>query len=99
MLRMRSGVSKDRPIMERKTVFDGSVQEFACHALLIEPGKRAVIRYELERDWHVGGMIFPKGRLHRGPLLDRPAVQRLSLAGIRTDARVLLQRRARRRDQ
>ena len=46
MLRMRSGVSKDRPVIERKTRFDGSVQEFACRALLIEPGKRAVIRYE-----------------------------------------------------
>ena len=73
MLRMRSGVSKDRPVIERKTVFDGSVQEFACRALLIEPGKRAVIRYELDRDWHVGGMIFPKGGYTAGHFwTDRP---------------------------
>jgi len=59
--------------MERKTVFDGSVQEFACRALLIEPGKRAVIRYELDRDWHVGGMVFPKGGYTAGHFwIDRP---------------------------
>jgi predicted RNA-binding protein associated with RNAse of E/G family len=70
---MRSGVSKDRPVIERKTRFDGSTQEFACHALLIEPGKRAVIRYDLERDWHVGGMVFPKGGYTAGHFwIDRP---------------------------
>ena len=73
MLRMRSGVSKDRPVVERKTRFDGSLQEFGCHALLIEPGKRAVIRYDLERDWHVGGMVFPKGGYTAGHFwIDRP---------------------------
>jgi uncharacterized protein len=70
---MRSGVSKDLPIIERKTRFDGSVQEFACRALLVEPGKRAVIRYDLTRDWHVGGMVFPKGGYTAGHFwLDRP---------------------------
>ena len=73
MLRMRSGVSKDRPIMERKTRFDGSLQEFACRALVVEPGKRAIIRYDLDRDWHVGGMIFPKGGYTAGHFwTDRP---------------------------
>ncbi len=73
MLRMRSGVSKDRPIIERKTRFDGTVQEFACRGLVIEPGKRAVIRYELDRDWHVGGMVFPKGGYTAGHFwADRP---------------------------
>jgi uncharacterized protein len=73
MLRMRSGLSKDRPIIERKTRFDGSVQEFACQALLIEPAKRAVIRYELDRDWQVGGMVFPKGGYTAGHFwTDRP---------------------------
>ena len=70
---MRSGVSKDRPIIERKTRFDGSVQEFACRALLLEPAKRAVIRYDLDRDWHVGGMVFPKGGYTAGHFwIDRP---------------------------
>jgi hypothetical protein len=73
MLRMRSGVSKDRPVIERKTRFDGSVQEFACRALLIEPGKRAVIGYDLTRDWQVGGLVVPKGGYTAGHFwLDRP---------------------------
>jgi len=73
MLRMRSGVSKDRPVIERKTRFDGTVQEFACRALLIEPGKHAVIRYDLDRDWHVGGMVFPRGGYTAGHFwVDRP---------------------------
>ena len=73
MLRMRSGVSKDRPITEHKTRFDGSVQEFPCRALLLEPGARAVIRYDLDRDWHVGGMVFPKGGYTAGHFwMDRP---------------------------
>ena len=73
MLRMRSGVSKDRPIIERKTRFDGSVQEFACRTLLLEPGKHAVIRYDLTRDWHVGGMVFPNGGYTAGHFwMDRP---------------------------
>jgi len=66
-------VSKDRPVIERKTRFDGSVQEFACRALVIEPGTHAVIRYDLDRDWHVGGMVFPKGGYTAGHFwADRP---------------------------
>ncbi len=73
MLRMRSGLSKGRPVIERKTRFDGSVQEFACQALLMEPARRAVIRYDLDRDWHVGGMVFPKGGYTAGHFwIDRP---------------------------
>lgn len=73
MLRMRSGVSKDRPVIERKTRFDGSVQEFPCRALLIEPGKHAVIRYDLDRDWHVGDLVLPKGGYTAGHFwVDRP---------------------------
>lgn len=61
MLRMRTGVSKLLPITERKTRFDGTVQEFACHALLIEAGKRAVIRYEVDHDWRVGDLVIGAG--------------------------------------
>jgi predicted RNA-binding protein associated with RNAse of E/G family len=66
-------VSKDRPVIERKTRFDGSTQEFACHALVIEPGKRAVIRYDFERDWTVSGIRLPKGGYTAGHFwIDRP---------------------------
>ncbi len=54
MLRNRSGVSKTAVIVERKRRLDGSVDEFACDALAIEPGKRAVLRYLIERDHPVG---------------------------------------------
>ena len=66
-------MSKERPITERKTRFDGTVEEFACDALEVEPGKRAVIRYALDRDWHVGGMVIPKGGYTAGHFwMDRP---------------------------
>jgi predicted RNA-binding protein associated with RNAse of E/G family len=73
MLRMRSGLSKDRPIVERKTRFDGSVQEFTCRIFALEPGKRAVIRYDFERDWSVNGIALPKGGFTAGHFwTDRP---------------------------
>jgi predicted RNA-binding protein associated with RNAse of E/G family len=82
---MRSGVSKDRPVIERKTRFDGSVQEFACRALLVEPGTRAVIRYDLTRDWQVGGMVIPMGGYTAGHFwVDRPYNVYHWLAGGRT---------------
>ena len=73
MLRMRSGVSKERPITERKTRFDGTVQEFACRVLDLEPGKRAVLRYDFGRDWTVHGIQLPRGGLTAGHFwVDRP---------------------------
>jgi predicted RNA-binding protein associated with RNAse of E/G family len=73
MLRMRSGLSKERPVVERKTRFDGSVQEFTCRALVLEPGRRAVIRYDLDRYRKVGWMLFPKGGYTVGHFwVDRP---------------------------
>jgi predicted RNA-binding protein associated with RNAse of E/G family len=66
-------VSKDRPVVERKTRFDGTVEEFACRGLLVEPGKRAVIRYDFERDWTVSGIRLPKGGYTAGHFWsDRP---------------------------
>jgi predicted RNA-binding protein associated with RNAse of E/G family len=51
-------------IVERKIRLDGTTEEFACERLLLEPGKRAVLRYELDRDWNVAGIIVvPKGSL------------------------------------
>jgi len=70
---MRSGVSKDRPITERKTRFDGSVQEFACQTLDLDPGKHAVLRYEFARDWTVNGIHLPRGGMTAGHFwVDRP---------------------------
>jgi predicted RNA-binding protein associated with RNAse of E/G family len=66
-------VSKDRPVIERKTRFDGSVQEFACAALEVEPGKRAVIRYDFTRDLTVNGIVLPAGGMTAGHFwVDRP---------------------------
>ena len=73
MLRMRSGVSKERPITERKTRFDGTVQEFACQILDLEPGSRAVLRYDFDRDWTVHGIQLPRGGMTAGYFwVDRP---------------------------
>ena len=58
---MRSGVSKDRPIIERKTRLDGTTAEFACQGLLLEPGRRAVLRYVVDREWTVGSVLVPAG--------------------------------------
>ena len=72
MLRMRSGVSKDRPITERKTRFDGSVQEFACQILDLGPG-HAVLRYDFVREWTVNGIVLPRGGMTAGHFwIDRP---------------------------
>lgn len=73
MLRMRSGVSKDLPITERKTRFDGTVQEFACHVLALDPGRRAVLRYDFDRAWQVHGIELPQGGMTAGHFwVDRP---------------------------
>ena len=55
---MRSGVSKDAAVIERKTKLDGSSVEFACAGLAIDPGRSAVLGYTLDRDWSVAGGII-----------------------------------------
>ena len=42
-------------ITERKTRLDRSVAEFACEPLLVEPGRRAILRYVSDREWAVPG--------------------------------------------
>ncbi len=42
-------------ITERKTRLDGSVAEFVCEPILVEPGRRAVLRYVTDREWAVSG--------------------------------------------
>ncbi|OLC51792.1 MAG: hypothetical protein AUH85_18420 [Chloroflexi bacterium 13_1_40CM_4_68_4] len=53
-------------ITERKTRLDGSVAEFVCDALLVEVGKRAVVRYVLDREAHVGDLILAPGTVTIG---------------------------------
>ena len=49
-------------VIERKIRLDGSVEEFVCEVLVLEAGRHAVLRYVLDRDWHVAGTILiPKG--------------------------------------
>lgn len=49
-------------VVERKIRLDGSTEDFLCDRLLVEPGQRAVLRYVLDRDWHVAEMlVVPKG--------------------------------------
>jgi predicted RNA-binding protein associated with RNAse of E/G family len=36
------------PITERKTRLDGTVVEYPCEALVVEPGRRAVVRYVID---------------------------------------------------
>lgn len=43
------------PITERKTRLDGSVSEFACEPLIVEPGQRAALRYVTDREWVIAG--------------------------------------------
>ena len=49
-------------VIERKIRLDGSSEEFVCDVLALEAGRHAVLRYVLDRDWHVAGTILiPKG--------------------------------------
>ena len=42
-------------ITERKTRLDGTVVEYACESLIVEPARRAVVRYVSERDRAIEG--------------------------------------------
>jgi len=53
-------------ITEHKTRLDGSVADFVCEALLVEPGKRAVVRYVSDREAHVGDLVLASGTVTIG---------------------------------
>lgn len=53
-------------ITERKTRLDGSVAEFVCEALVVEPGKRAVARYVSGLEAHVGDLVLAPGTVTIG---------------------------------
>jgi len=62
-------------ITERKTRLDGSVVEYACETLVIEAGRRAVVRYVSEHDRAIAGtdLVLRKGTVTVGHFwTDRP---------------------------
>jgi len=63
------------PITERKTRLDGSVTDYACERLRIEPGKRAVVRFVSDRDRAIEGteLVLRAGTVTIGHFwVDRP---------------------------
>jgi predicted RNA-binding protein associated with RNAse of E/G family len=63
------------PITERKTRLDGTVVEYACERLLLEPGRRAVVRFVSETDRPLEGtdLVLRKGTVTVGHFwTDRP---------------------------
>ena len=42
-------------MIERKTRLDGSVAEFACEPLQVDPGRHAILRYVTDREWAIAG--------------------------------------------
>jgi uncharacterized protein len=62
-------------ITERKTRLDGSVVEYACETLALEPGRRAIVRYVTDRDRPIDGtdLVLRKGTVTVGHFwTDRP---------------------------
>ncbi len=62
-------------IIERKVRLDGSVAEFACEPIVVEPGRRAVLRYVTDREWAISGtdVRVPPGTVTVGHYwVDRP---------------------------
>jgi predicted RNA-binding protein associated with RNAse of E/G family len=62
-------------ITERKTRLDGSVIEYACEVLVLEEGRRALVRYITEQDRAIEGtdLVLRKGTVTIGHFwTDRP---------------------------
>ncbi len=62
-------------ITERKTRLDGSVVEYACEPLVVEEGRRALVRYVSDRDRPIDGtdLVLRKGTVTVGHFwTDRP---------------------------
>jgi predicted RNA-binding protein associated with RNAse of E/G family len=62
-------------ITERKTRLDGSVVEYACEPLVVEEGRRAVVRYVAEQDRPLAGtdLVLRRGTVTVGHFwTDRP---------------------------
>ena len=48
-------------VVEIKRRLDGTEARFTCDTVLVEPGRRAVIRYVLDRSWSVPGVSLRPG--------------------------------------
>ena len=62
-------------ITERKTRLDGSVAEYVCEPLVVEEGRRALVRYVSDRDRPIEGtdLVLRKGTVTVGHFwTDRP---------------------------
>jgi predicted RNA-binding protein associated with RNAse of E/G family len=62
-------------IVERKTRLDGTVVDYPCEALVVEPARRAVVRYVTERDRALEGtnLVLRAGTVTIGHFwVDRP---------------------------
>jgi len=62
-------------ITERKTRLDGSIVEYACEPLVIEEGRRALVRYVSDQDRPIDGtdLVLRKGTVTVGHFwTDRP---------------------------
>jgi len=62
-------------IIERKTRLDGSVVDYACEALVVERGRRALVRYVAELDRPIEGtdLVLRRGTVTVGHFwTDRP---------------------------
>jgi predicted RNA-binding protein associated with RNAse of E/G family len=62
-------------ITERKTRLDGSVSEYVCEPVRIEPGKRAVVRFVSDRERAIQGtdLVLRAGTVTVGHFwVDRP---------------------------
>jgi len=52
-------------VIERKTRLDGTVSEYRCERLSLEVGRRAILRYAMDRDWVIGdtGVVLRPGQI------------------------------------
>jgi len=48
-------------VTERKTRLDGTTAEYECEGLVVEPGKRAILRYVIDRARQVGDVELRPG--------------------------------------
>jgi len=63
------------PITERKTRLDGSVVEYVCERIAVEPGRHAIVRYVTDRDRTLEGsdLVLRTGTVTIGHFwVDRP---------------------------
>jgi predicted RNA-binding protein associated with RNAse of E/G family len=77
------------PITERKTRLDGTVVEYPCEALVVEPSRRAVVRYVIDGDRRLEGtdLVLRAGTVTIGHFwTDRPYNLYHWLEGTRTIA-------------